>query len=138
MVQWRRRASELFPQLRQQLNTPAYSVYSVFGDLKPMLRNAHDAENTELLRRIYAFAEWCSQQPDNDLSNAAGVAFYEHLFDIPGYDEQIVPWLSPQVVYAHWQLWKAVLFQSEWTRVRPLLTVKREEGERAARRSRPR
>ena len=105
MAVWRRRALELFPQLRRDLQSRDYSVYLLFFDLKPMLRVAHDADDTEELRRIYGFAEWCSRQTAKDLWNAAGVAFYEHLFDYPEYSERVIPWLSPRVVYYHWSLW---------------------------------
>jgi hypothetical protein len=134
MAAWRRRALELFPQLQRELNDGEYTVYSLFFDLKPMLRDAHDAGDAELLRRIYGFAEWCAHQHAKDLWNAAGVAFYEHLFDYPAYSAQIIPWLSPYVVYMHWQLWEAMVASDEWARVRPLLEGKREVGEREARR----
>ena len=127
MAAWRRRALELFPQLRRELNDREYTVYLLFFDLKPLLREAHDAGDTELLRRIYGLAEWCSQQSAKDLWNAAGVAFYEHLFDYPAYSERVIPWLSPRVVSTHWGLWEAMVSPDEWARVRPLL-----EGKRAA------
>jgi hypothetical protein len=91
MAAWRRRALELFPQLRRDLQSRDYSVYSLFFELKPMLRTAHDSGDNELLRCIYGFAEWCSQQTAKELWNAAGVAFYEHLFDYPDYSERIIP-----------------------------------------------
>jgi hypothetical protein len=134
MAAWRRRALELFPQLRRELNDREYTVYSLFFDLLPMLRKAHDAGDTELQRRIYRFAEWCSQQSAKDLWNAAGVAFYEHLLDSLAYSEQVIPWLSPRVVYTHWGLWEAMLSPSEWAKVRSLLEGKRSVGEREARR----
>jgi hypothetical protein len=136
MAAWRRRALELLPQLRRELNDGEYTVYSLFFDLLPMLREAHDAGDTELLGRTYGFAEWCSQQPAKDLWNAAGVAFYEHLFDYPAYSERVIPWLSPHVVYTHWGLWEAMVSPSEWARVRPLLKGKRAVGEREAHRTR--
>ena len=133
MAVWRRRALELFPQLRRDLQSRDYSVYLLFFDLKPMLRVAHDADDTEELRRIYGFAEWCSRQTAKDLWNAAGVAFYEHLFDYPEYSERVIPWLSPRVVYYHWSLWEAMVSPEEWVTVRPLLEDKRAAEEREAR-----
>jgi hypothetical protein len=130
MAAWRRRALELFPRFRRELNNAEYTMSSLFGDLKPLLRDAHRAGDTEVLRRIYAFAEWCSQQTAKSLWNAAGVTFYEHLFDYPEFSERVVSWLSPRVVYTHWQLWEAKLAQDEWARVRPQLEGKRAVGER--------
>ena len=130
MAVWRRRALELFPQLRRELNDGKYTVYSLFLDLKPMMREVFDAGDTELLTRIFRFAEWCAQQSSKDLWNPAGVAFYEHLFDYPTYSERVIPWLSPLVVYAHWDLWVVRVVPDEWARVRPLLEGKRATGER--------
>lgn len=132
MAAWRRRALELFPELRRDLTGPDYTVYSVFFDLKPMLRDAFDRDDTELVRRIFGFAEWCAAQTAEELWNAAGVAFYEHLFDYPAYSERVVPWLSPGVVYTHWGLWEAMVSPTEWARVAPWLESKRAAGERQA------
>jgi hypothetical protein len=134
---WRRRALELFPELHLELNDRDYSVYSLFVDLKPLLRKAHDWEDVELLRRIYDFAEWCSRQTAKDLWNAAGVSFYEHLFDYPAYSARVIPWLSPLVVYTHWSLWEAMAPPGEWAWVGPLLEDKRRAGEQEWQRTHP-
>jgi hypothetical protein len=131
---WRRRALELFPDLRRELSRRGYSVYSLFFDLKPLLREAFDRGDAELVRRIFGFAEWCAKQSAQPLWNAAGVSFYEHLFDYPAYSERMVPWLSPVVVFNHWGLWEAMVTPGEWARVASLLEAKRAVGERQARR----
>src|SRR5438552_15545583 len=82
---WRRKALELFPELRSEFQRPESSIYTVFFELLPMVRQAHDGNDVDLLRRIYGFAEWCLEQTAKDLWNAAGVAFYEHLFDERAY-----------------------------------------------------
>jgi hypothetical protein len=129
MTEWRRRALELFPQLGRDLQGRDYSIYELFFDLEPMLRAAHDANDTDLLRRIYEFAEWCAREPAEELWNAAGVAFYEHLFDDPAYSDRVIPWLSPFVVFTHWGLWEALVSPDEWARVSVLLEKKRTAGE---------
>ena len=96
MAAWRRRALELFPQLRQELTGRDYSVYLLFFELKPMLTGAFDVDDEILVRRIFNFAEWCSRQTAWELWNAAGVAFYEHVFDEPQYSDRVIPWLSPR------------------------------------------
>jgi len=122
MAVWRRRALELFPQLRRDVNgRDRYSIYMLYFDLLPMLRDAFDSGDDELVRRVFTFAEWCSRQAAEDLWNAAGVAFYEHLFDRPEYSERVIAWLSPCVVFDHWSLWEAQVAPAEWDRVRPLL-----------------
>jgi hypothetical protein len=130
MAAWRRRALELFPNLRRDLTAADYSVYSLFFDLKPLLRQAFDREDTNLVRNIFGFAEWCAGQTAPSLWNAAGVAFYEHLFDFPAYSERIVSWLSPSIVFTHWGLWEAMVSPPEWARVAPWLEAKRAAGER--------
>lgn len=101
MSVWRRRALESFPQLKRDLNRKDYTVYSLFFDLLVMVRAAHENEDDELLRLIYAYPEWCAQQPAKDVWNAAGVSFYEHLFDLPDAARRVIPRLSPFIVFAH-------------------------------------
>jgi hypothetical protein len=129
MAVWRRRALELFPQLRRELGRGDYTPYSLFADLRPLLRLAHDEGDDKLLRGIYEFAEWCARQTAKELWNPAGVSFYEHLFDYPDYSDRVIPWLSPFVVFAHWELWEAMVAPAEWARVNPLLRQKRAQGE---------
>src|SRR5262249_30412834 len=112
---------EMFPQIRPDSTRRDEPAYWLFFELKPMLRDALDVGDEDLVRRIFGFAEWCSAQTAKPLWNAAGVAFYEHLFDYPAYSERMVPWLSPAVVYAHWRLWEAMVSRAEWARVAPWL-----------------
>jgi hypothetical protein len=105
MAVWRRRALEQFPQFRAELQQPDYSIYMLFFDLLPMVREAHDSGDNDSARRIYDFAEWCLNQATGDLSNAAGVAFYEHLFDSKRHWSEVVRWLSGQVVATCRPLW---------------------------------
>lgn len=129
MAVWRRRALEAFPQLRRDLNRGDYTVYALFFDLLPMARAAHEAEDDDMLRRIYAYAEWCARQTAKDLWNAAGVCFYEHLFDLPDAVRQVIPWLSPFAVFTHWGLFEWMVPAAMWLKVRPLLEAKRVQGE---------
>jgi hypothetical protein len=86
MSAWRRKAIELFPDLRSEVEDPDATIYSVFFALLPRCREAHDRDDTSELEKIYGFAEWCASQKAKDLWNSAGVAFYEHLFDEPSPD----------------------------------------------------
>ena len=97
----------MFPDLRCEVQRRDFSVYSVFFDLLPRVREAHQSGDTEMLRRIYGFAEWCFEQRAKDLWNSAGVAFYEHLFDSHrSFWGEFVRWLSPRVVEGCWGLWE--------------------------------
>ena len=73
-----------------------------------MTLKAHQAEDEFFLRKAHGFAEWCLRQEAQDLSNPAGVSFYEHLMEDPALWERIVPWLSPAVVRDlrnTWECW---------------------------------
>jgi hypothetical protein len=136
MAVWRRRALTLFPQLRRDLNRRDYSLYSLFFDLKPLLRAALDAGDDRFVRGAFGFAEWCARSPNKDLWNPAGVAFYEHLFDYSAYSDRVLPLLTSFVVFTHWELWGAMAPPAEWARLNPRLEGKRAEGERQVRMSR--
>ncbi len=123
MAVWRRKAIELFPTLSNELNDGEYSVYMLYFDLLPMVREAHDRDDHDLLKRIYGFAEWCLSQ-SGDLSNAAGVAFYEHLLDTVTIG-RVIPWLSPYAVEMCWPLWKARLDSAQLDRVAQMIKDRR-------------
>jgi hypothetical protein len=128
----------LFPELGRDLTRRNYGVYSLFFDLLPLVRAAFETENEGLARRIFAFAEWCAVQTAKELWNPAGLAFYEHLFDQPAYSEQVIPLLSPRVVYTHWGPWEARVSTKEWARGAVWLEPKRAAGEREFRLTRRR
>lgn len=122
MSSWRRKVLTWFPDLRSEADEPDFNIYSVFFELLPRVREAHQAADTLSLQRIYAFAEWCLRQQAKELWNAAGVAFYEHLFDShrPLWPE-IVQWLSPKVVADCMGLWECRLKAEELVEVRRLI-----------------
>lgn len=122
MANWRRKALALFPDMRDDVQRPGFTVYMVFFELLPMVREAHQENDVERLRRIYGFAEWCFEQKAKDLSNASGVAFYEHLFD--NHRElwsEFVRWLSPRVVRDCWELWERRLSPEKLAEVKRLI-----------------
>ncbi len=118
---WRQKALAEFPCLRADLSDNGFSVYMLFFELVPMVREAHRTSNTDLQRRIYEFAEWCFSQEEKDLWNSAGVAFYEHLFDEPDHWEQTVSWLSLGVIEGCWSLWTYSLSYLEVRRLRAFI-----------------
>ena len=79
MSVWRRKALELFPELKDELTDPDNTPYRVFSELVPRCRKAHAQKDEEMLKKIYGYAAWCARQPAKDLWNAAGVSFYEHI-----------------------------------------------------------
>ncbi|OAI47654.1 hypothetical protein AYO44_09150 [Planctomycetaceae bacterium SCGC AG-212-F19] len=136
MASWRRKVLTFFPDLRRDVQRPGYSIYMVFFDLLPRVREAHQQGDTETLRRIYGFAEWCFEQQAKDMWNAAGVAFYEHLFDSHrSLWPEFVRWLSPRVVEGCMGLWERRLPEETLEEVRRLLAECRKPLHQEARRS---
>jgi hypothetical protein len=89
---------ELFPDLREEISEPDSSVYELFSMLLPRCRSAYDKGNSAELARIFAYASWCSSQRADELWNAAGVAFFEHLPEIPDLVGDLPKWI-PQSVF---------------------------------------
>ena len=122
MANWRRKVLALFPGLRHDVQRPDFSISMVFFDLLPRVRVAHQDGDPEMLRRIYGFAEWCFEQKAKDLWNAAGVAFYEHLFDSHrSLWPEFVRRLSPRVVEGCMGVWGWRLSEEELAEGRRLL-----------------
>ena len=127
MSAWRRKALESFPQLQEDLNDGEFTVYQLYFELLPMVREAHEQGDDDSLRRIYSFAQWCFSQEEKDLWNSAVVAFYEHLFDSRKHWEQVIPWLSPAVINGCWSLWEARLEGEELNEIKQLVENRREQ-----------
>ena len=81
MSTWRRKAIELFPDLRSEIQERSTTIYALFFALLPRLRDAHRDGDEAELDKLYGYAAWCARQNATDLWNAAGVCFYEHLPD---------------------------------------------------------
>jgi hypothetical protein len=97
MSTWRRKALKLFPDLRGEIEDRNTSVMSLFFELLPRCRSAHDRGDSEELKRIYGFADWCASQKAKGLWNAAGVGFYEHLADSHRTLETIPLWVRKPI-----------------------------------------
>ena len=126
MAVWRRRALETFPELRSELGLEDYSIYQLFFDLVPRVERAHADGDESFLRRAYGFASWCASQKTKDLWNAAGVAFFEHVFDRWNQRQLVVPWISPQIIANHWGLWERRLNEVQLAELRQLFANRRE------------
>ncbi|WP_119079526.1 DUF7674 family protein [Chitinophaga alhagiae] len=81
MSVWRRKAITCLPHLKTELESKDVSIYEVFSELLAETIAAHKAGDDVKLKACYEFAEWCLQQKEKKLWNAAGVSFYEHLGD---------------------------------------------------------
>src|SRR6266404_7185482 len=118
MSTWRRKAIETFPDLHHEFEKPSISIYGVFFELLPRVRDAHARDDTIELQRIYDFARWCFEQEHGDLSNAAAVAFYEHLVDEPGTRDQIPRRIPPKIFKACESLFQDRLTPEEFMELR--------------------
>jgi hypothetical protein len=114
MAVWRHRALELLPELRPDLEAADSNIYMVFSELRPRLDEAHDEKDEDFLKRAYGFAAWCAAQKAQAVWNAAGVSFYEGLFDRWERRHLVVPWLSPKIISDHLSLWEARLTPTRW------------------------
>ncbi len=97
MSVWRRKALELFPDERPYIQDGETTIYQLFFLLLPRCRQAHKNGNTKELEKIYGFAEWCFRQRAQNMWNAAGVAFYEHLGDEPETRDEMHLWVKPDI-----------------------------------------
>jgi hypothetical protein len=121
MATWRRKALELFPDLRTTVESPETSVMLLFFDLCGEVRRAHRDNDEPRLRAIYTFAEWCAHQPRKELWNAAALGFYEHVFDEPSLREKVAPWLPDDLRSEYESLWAFMLEPSEFAEVKRIL-----------------
>ena len=97
MSTWKRKAIEYFPDLKKEFEDADATIYSVFMELLPLAITAHTENNRQLLEKIYNYAEWCFTQKEQDLWNAAGVVFYEHLGDYKESLEALPKWVKPDI-----------------------------------------
>ena len=120
---WRARALASFPELREELEDEddIFSIYTLFGELDSLLASAHRDGDDDALRRIYGYASWAREQPDGDIQNAAGVSFYEHLFDERWMRPLVIPWINTAIVREYMGLWELMLSEADLEEVRQLL-----------------
>jgi hypothetical protein len=87
--EWKNEGVRRFPELGEKVEgweTP----YLLWFDLRDAFESAYRAEprGESMIRRVYEFADWCSQQPqgrkaDDDLPTCVAVCFYEHVPESP-------------------------------------------------------
>ena len=55
MSAWRHRAIELFPDLREEFEDPEATIYNVFLELLPRVREAHARGDNQEMKRLYGY-----------------------------------------------------------------------------------
>ena len=133
MAAWRRKALESFPQFRRELNDPGFSIYMLYFELVPLVRQAHKDADERTLHEIYGFANWCFEQHNGELRNATGVAYYEHLFDDWSLRHDVAKWITPEIERSCWCLWELRLESEKLLALRGVFT----ERDRIRARKRP-
>ena len=84
MAKWRAAAMEWLPEMRETI-AEVPNVMSLWIELQGVFEDAYRApQNDDLIRRLYAYADWCLAAERNDdaardPATAVMVAFYEHI-----------------------------------------------------------
>lgn len=128
MAAWRRKALELFPELRGDLN-PVRREYRedchlLFFDVFDMYAEAMRSADEPALRKIFDFAEWCLHQGRRapELGNAAMTYFHQRVFDVSRRDwSDVARRLSPDVVRECRPLWKLRYSAADIQRIEEIL-----------------
>jgi hypothetical protein len=97
MSVWRQKAIACLPEFKADLEQSDISIYEVFSYLLTSVRKSHQENDTERLKVLYSYAEWCFRQKQKDLWNAAGVAFYEHLGDHIETRRSMAKWVKQDI-----------------------------------------
>ena len=108
---WRQLAKSLVPDVNEGTFEKKPSTYTFFGYLRRACWEAHEANDSQRLCKIYAFAHWAFDHPSQDLWNPAGVTFFEDLFqNCKTFEDvlKITPWLRPDILETSIKLMKHV------------------------------
>jgi hypothetical protein len=105
---WRKQAFERLPEMRGLLQEEK-SHYNFLGELVTRLDAAYEAQNDDLVKRIYGFVFWCMHAPrgkdaSDDLLTAVACSFLEHL---PQYDRirgDIWRWFRRGDILGMWEI----------------------------------
>ncbi|MER9002943.1 MULTISPECIES: hypothetical protein [unclassified Mesorhizobium] len=112
LPRWRELAKAMLPVEFAEASynsTQHCSIYDFFFALLPKTRLAHRDNDVDKLGRMHGFAQWAAVHPNKQIWNAAGVAFYEHLFDDDIDADAVMAWISPQVRQTVLGLWQYML-----------------------------
>ena len=97
MSAWRREALSNLPEYRKLIEASDTQMV-LWIELHLCFEDAVRSDDSDLVRRILRYANWCisgeSGELPNDTSTAAIVAFYEHLPLNRSYWQYFASWLS--------------------------------------------
>jgi hypothetical protein len=111
---WRRKASEMFYDLRFEFQGSSDTIYSLFFALLPRLVKAHEDSDINTIKNIYEYSEWCFYQRDKNLWNAVSVGLYEHLADKVITLKAIPYYIKPDIFFELKELYKQRLSEDKY------------------------
>ena len=119
---WGKEAFTRFPDLIDRfddVDTP----YLLWFELTDAFTKAYKApRNDDLIKRVYAFAEWCCSQPEgktasDDLGTCVCCCFYEHIPESQEALEDMPRWFSRSDVLAMRQVFSYMTGEEGFQRI---------------------
>lgn len=132
--EWGKEAFNRFPELIDRFDF-VESPHSLWIELRFAFDEAYkNPRNEDLISRIYAFADWCCEQPEgttaeDDLASAVVVGFYEHIPEVPEALEDMPRWFSLSEVHQMKQTFSYMVGEEGFQRI--LLAYQRAEQGKA-------
>jgi hypothetical protein len=107
MEEWYKKAIEAFPDLIDHFAMDGDTTYGVFSALCYTMENDWlPSNNRQEIQKAFDYAHWAADQEEDDLWNAAGVGFFEHVFEKMDYFGIVVSYLTKDDVRAYMDLWE--------------------------------
>ena len=121
MEKWLAEAVERFPEIQDDLDFEFVdSPMSLWHEIWWAFERAYEPpRNEDFIRRVYAFADWCSVQERgdnaaNDLLTCVAVCFYEHIPTSPAARADMPRWFERNEVLAMRSTFGYLLSASEF------------------------
>ena len=111
---WRRKAIELFPEYQAEFEHPNAKICTVLIDLVALVKESHENNDKEMLKKIYGYAEWCHMQRKRayHLWDGASVCFYEDIIAIKEALTELPYWVRHDIIVEMMPLWKMMYAES--------------------------
>jgi len=109
MSSWRRHVLALLPERRRWLEAPDVTVYDAFSEVSSAFDAALVGHDLTRVDALLGFGAWALRQQAEQVWNAAGVVFLEHIFDKPDNFPLVAPRLPMSLVRGVGTLWEGRL-----------------------------
>ncbi|MEQ1932077.1 MAG: hypothetical protein ABL957_16310 [Parvularculaceae bacterium] len=120
---WRSLAKALLPSVLESFDRsdPNGGPMRFFFEVLPEFQSALQSNDEPRLVAALEFARWSLAQPEKELWNAAGVAFWELLFDDWKQSARVAAWIPPDVICLVDGLWRFRLGEKRAAETQALL-----------------